>query len=628
METYDKTSPKSIESFAKQLLDKSLRTFFNDNIEQKYSGKGKLGQLLEEKFFGYEINSNANPDFSDAGVELKSTPMKYSRKSQFVSKERLVLNIINYMEEWNKTFRNSSFWHKNNHLLLMFYLWEQGKVDIDYIFKIIRLWRFPATDLKIIKDDWLTIHNKILAGKAHEITEGDTLYLAACMKGSSKEKSQREQPFSTHKAMQRAYSLKTRYMNMIITQSLSGIEPEINEDEINWVIDEWDHDMANDSYEEYMARKRMADTESIVKSVTQYLSINETFEEYVERRFKPYYGLSENEIIEKAGINAEKVTKAKNKYALIAKGILGISKEHIEEFEKAGITIKTIRLSCNNTLKEAMSFSNINYCEIVNEEWEDSYWYDVLSHKLFFVVFMANNDGDYFLRDTFFWNMPASDLETARQYWEDTKLKIKSSDFDHFIKASDKRICHVRPKGRDSKDLAMAPDGTMRKKYCYWLNRDYIKKIIDDHQLHKLVGTENAKDVVMFGYVRSEEHLRWITDNHLYNTRYGDKRGGVKVNADIVTAKYLILYSKGMALRKIYKLDKSGPVVWHKDELISRGYPSTPGSDNYLVFHITEEDDDATRKDISTLDLNALPQYKVQFMQPFSLTLEEVLSAL
>ena len=34
--------------------------------------------------------------------------------------------------------------------------------------KIIRLWRFPITDLKIIIDDWKTIVAKIKAGKAQK----------------------------------------------------------------------------------------------------------------------------------------------------------------------------------------------------------------------------------------------------------------------------------------------------------------------------------------------------------------------------------------------------------------------------------------------------------------------------
>ena len=121
-ELYDKTSPKSIEEYARQLLGTTLREYTHGEIAQRFHGKGNLGQLLEEDFFHYKVNSRSEPDFAEAGVELKSTPMKTLKSGELVAKERLVLNIINYMEECKQTFRTSSFWHKNRHLLLMFYL--------------------------------------------------------------------------------------------------------------------------------------------------------------------------------------------------------------------------------------------------------------------------------------------------------------------------------------------------------------------------------------------------------------------------------------------------------------------------------------------------------------------------
>lgn len=59
------------------------------------TGKGAIGTVLEESWFGYTPNSEAEPDFPEAGVELKATP--YIRnKNGIRAKERLVCNIINY----------------------------------------------------------------------------------------------------------------------------------------------------------------------------------------------------------------------------------------------------------------------------------------------------------------------------------------------------------------------------------------------------------------------------------------------------------------------------------------------------------------------------------------------------
>ena len=58
--------------------------------------------------------------------------------------------------------------------------------------KLVDDWKFSEEDLKIIKHDWNLINGKILKGKAHELSEGDTFYLGACTKGSTALKSFRK----------------------------------------------------------------------------------------------------------------------------------------------------------------------------------------------------------------------------------------------------------------------------------------------------------------------------------------------------------------------------------------------------------------------------------------------------
>src|SRR5436190_16130640 len=176
--SYDPTDKHSIEAYAKRLELKSLRMVANSVKKPTYLGKGKLGQLVEDLYFQYKPNSESKPDFPDAGVELKTSPLKSIRrngKPRLVSKERLVLNIINYAKEASTSFETSSFWRKNRTLLILFYLHQEGAIDIDLVFKICRLWDYPVEDLKIIRDDWEKILSKIRAGKAHELSEGDTI---------------------------------------------------------------------------------------------------------------------------------------------------------------------------------------------------------------------------------------------------------------------------------------------------------------------------------------------------------------------------------------------------------------------------------------------------------------------
>ena len=108
--------------------------------------------------------------------------------------------------------KNHHFGKKIRIYLVIFYLYkdELDKKDFPIIKSVLH--NFDPMDLEIIKQDWQTIIDKIKAGEAHNISEGDTMYLAACTKGANA-KSIRKQPFSNIPAKQRAFSLKSSYMS-------------------------------------------------------------------------------------------------------------------------------------------------------------------------------------------------------------------------------------------------------------------------------------------------------------------------------------------------------------------------------------------------------------------------------
>ena len=82
--SYDRTSKWSILEYSKRLLNKTLEEAIIPNqIEEEFRGKGRLGQLVEKYFFGYDINSNQEADFSEAGLELKCTPLKELTTKEF-----------------------------------------------------------------------------------------------------------------------------------------------------------------------------------------------------------------------------------------------------------------------------------------------------------------------------------------------------------------------------------------------------------------------------------------------------------------------------------------------------------------------------------------------------------------
>ena len=413
------------------------------------TGKGAVGTVIEESWFGYTPNSESEPDFPEAGVELKVTPYVRGRGG-IRAKERLVCNIINYMEEYDKTFLTSAFWHKCNTMLLMSYEHLTDRPKGDFCIDEAVLFSFPEEDLIIIEHDWQLIMEKVRNGRAHEISEGDTMYLAACTKGANAA-SVRPQPFSDIYAKQRAYSLKSSYMTQILNKYIFGSE------QCERIIKDW------------------------------HLLQTTTLEDYLVAKVTPYFGKTQAQLKSMFEVK----TTAKNLNEVLLAKMLGIRGKiaYTEEFQKAGIVPKTIRVRKNGTIKECMSFPTFDFIELSREEeWEESELYNYLAPtKFLFVIFQENEAGELVFDRVKFWNIPNDDLEEVRTVWERTVQTIRDGVVleetsrgvsNNLPKQSENRVSHVRPHGRDGEDKLPLPDGRMMTKQCFWLNNTYIEEQI------------------------------------------------------------------------------------------------------------------------------------------------------
>src|SRR5699024_8401326 len=91
----------------------------------------------------------------------------------------------------------------------------------------------------------------------------------------------------------------------------------------------------------------------------------------------------------------------------------------IEEFEKADIQVKTVRINKNNLPKESISFPTFKYQELIITEWEDSDFKNLLESKFFFVFYQIDGK-ELVLKRAKFWNMPQDDIEEAKIVWDKT----------------------------------------------------------------------------------------------------------------------------------------------------------------------------------------------------------------
>lgn len=464
---YNQSSQESILNYALQLVDKSLREVIGDGvINQKKLNKGNFGQLVEKHYFFKDLDSASQPDFLQAELELKTSSLRMlKKKGQLRAKERLSLNIINYEKLIEEDFITSSVYTKNKSMLLIFSL-DDGKTPVlDRIIKLVGIWSFPAADLKVIERDWQFIKNKVIDGEAHTLSEGDTLYLGAARKGGKTSKP-RPQPNSSILVNQRAFSLKPGYVNHILAK-ISGI----NDGSFGQIATEID------------LEEKGYDIEQIVLD-----------------KFLPFYGRTPIEIAKTLNVTYNNVNK--QMFSSLTKAILGVSsKQDVEEFSKAEITVRTVRINKTNLPCESTSFPAFVYEELVKEDsWELSKFNELLEKRFLFVFFKSNENckktkgENLFLDKVLFWNMPYIDREEAKLVWENTKKIIADGRIvkevkpkrreTYFPKSGENRVAHVRPHATTTKEVYPLPTPdkltkvTSYTRHSFWLNNTYIRDSI------------------------------------------------------------------------------------------------------------------------------------------------------
>ncbi len=480
---YEVDNPSSIEAYAKKLVGKTFMQVIEMNRHDEKRGmeiieaygnrarKGGLGNLLEEEYFGYKANGKSEADFSEAGVELKATPYEKKKNGELKAGERLALGMISYEKPIEMDFYKSHMWEKSKLILLVYYYRNKQLLNnLLYSIDYVKLFTPPQEDLIIIMQDYKIIAEKIRSGRAHELSESDTMYLGACTKGATAEKSTVPQFYAPSiPARKRAFCYKVSYMTYVLNH--------------------------------YIVSDRVL-YEPIVKDANALK--NQTFEEYISGMIQQYVGKSDKEL---CVLFEREYNNNKAQWIDLAYRMLGVKSSKAEEFEKANIVIKAIRLEEDGEMRESMSFPPFQFKKLVRENFDDSELYTYFDEtRLFFVVWQRCG-GEYVLKGCQLWNMPNSDLnEIVREGWENirniiasgvefTKKKIKNGVViqNNLPGKQDNRIIHIRPHAQKSaykfkdgeiignveRDANELPNGEYMTTQSFWINNNYILEQLD-----------------------------------------------------------------------------------------------------------------------------------------------------
>ena len=74
------------------------------------------------------------------------------------------------------------------------------------------------------------------------------------------------------------------------------------------------------------------------------------------------------------------------------------------------------------------------------------------------------------------WQRTVDTLREGVHIWKDASGRNRNN----LPKASESRVAHVRPHGKDSMDTAPLPTGGTMTKQCFWLNNRYVREQIED----------------------------------------------------------------------------------------------------------------------------------------------------
>ncbi len=473
---YDQSDKWSITAYAERLVGMTFRDVLDLGIisprmrpedAQKTYGrkkyKGGMGNLLEERYFGYDANSVDEADFAEAGIELKATCYDTLKDGSLSAGERLVLTMIPNDKPVEAELEDSHMWHKSQEILLVYYGRNKSIPSYDQKISFVSLFTPPKSDLAVIEEDYRQIASLVRAGRADELSESLTSYLGACTKGSNRGKSTQPQHYYAPDklARRRAWCYKRNYMDYVLHHYVMG----------------------------------QAKAESLGVWGSE-------LKRYVEDIINSHAGETDVQLCIELGMP---YTGNKAQWSSIAYRLLGVRGDRADEFEKAGIIVRAIREESDGRVRESVPFPPFRFADLAAEEsWEESQLKEYVEDtRYLFVAFRKQEDGTSVLRGCLLWHMPEKDVEgPLRECWERTAKTVRAGvsiirDGKRFHndlpKMAENPVAHVRPHstrsayrigqlevGNVQSDADELPDGRWMTRQSFWLNHDYIAKVLRD----------------------------------------------------------------------------------------------------------------------------------------------------
>ncbi|MFQ8988984.1 MAG: hypothetical protein ACLR6T_09925, partial [Intestinibacter sp.] len=134
---------------------------------------------------------------------------------------------------------------------------------------------------------------------------------------------------------------------------------------------------------------------------------NCSFDEYIKSKINKNIGKTDEEL---CLLFDREYNNNKAQWIDLSYRMLGIKSNKAEEFIKANIVVKAVRIEENGNMVESSSLPTICFKELVKQEWEDSDLFKYFETTKFLFVVYKKQGEHYVLKGCKLWNMPYEDL--------------------------------------------------------------------------------------------------------------------------------------------------------------------------------------------------------------------------
>ena len=430
--------------YTKNIIGKTFKELDTDGrLNNGLGDKGILGKIVETGFYNYPNNNIASADFENLGVELKVTGYVRNKNGSISAKERLVLSKINYNDIINEEFDFSKLIFKNKKILIIWYEYDYTKDIKDFVITNYQLYDM-SDDALIIKNDYEIIKEKVIEGNAHLLSEGDTSFLGACVKGENGDE-KIGQPNSKYLAKPRAFSLKHSY--------LTGI---LRDFDVTLDVD-------NQEYK--------------------------TVEDYVFAQIKKFIGKTQIDIYMEIMERTLTGNIPKNIGKLISDKLIGTDEELPEKnplFAKTNYRIKNIPVDSDFKPLERTPFRTIRLSEF-NENWDNSEW-KIFFEELTIIAICYEGtkeiaNGYRVLKDIRKISFTSDEIDSFGKTYNMVKDAIESHDISKlpYPNSFDNQYLEVAPKGQKGANAYDTFFDNDKTKVCFMMNKEFIYKKLTEN---------------------------------------------------------------------------------------------------------------------------------------------------